>query len=336
MSFSKSLKVAFIATFFLLYNTESFSQSSDVKTFVDTKKNFKEIKTGWAKGAFFNSSFTNVGLSNWAAGGQSSVSVGVTANTFAIYKDSNQTWENYLDMAWGSLRNGNAKNEDGSVNRFFKNEDKLMFLSKYGRTINSKLNYTSLLQFNSQFFQGFAPFNTTTNSRGQHISNILAPAFGLLSMGVDYKPTKYLSFYVSPATGKFTIVNEQRLADQGAFGVKAAEKDELGNILTPGQKFRAELGWYLNLQFNKEIMKNITMRSRLDLFTNYQTPDLTDVNWEVTINMKVNKYITTSIFTHLIYDDDIDTNPESAMVNPAIQFKHVLGVGFSYMIGDKL
>jgi hypothetical protein len=72
------------------------------------------------------------------------------------------------------------------------------------------------------------------------------------------------------------------------------------------------------------------------LFTNYQTPKLTDINWETTINMKVNKYIVASIFAHLIYDDDIDLNPENPLKRePGIQFKHVLGIGLSYMFGDK-
>lgn len=337
MNFRLISKAATMAAFLLIFTNNSFSQSTDVKKFVDTKKDFTTDNKGWLTGGFINSNFTNVGLKNWAAGGQSSVAFTLIGNSFAIYKTNKMTWENYFDASWGTIRNGAAKYPDGTLNKFYKNEDKLSILSKYGRKITPKLNYTALLEFKSQFFQGYSAFDPASGTRGQHISNFLAPAFGMLSVGFDYKPTSYLSFYLSPVTGKFTIVNEQRLADLGSFGVKKAETDALGNIIAgTGQKFRTELGWYLSAMFNRDVMTNVNLKSRIDLFTNYKTLNKTDVNWETTINMKVNKYITASIFTHLIYDDDIDVTPETPMVNPRIQFKHVLGIGFSYMFGDRL
>lgn len=337
MNSNISSKAALLAAFFLFILSTSFAQEIEVKKFVDTKKSFITDTVGWFKGGFLNSNFNNVGLSNWAAGGQSSVSIAVIGNLFAIYRTQNLTWETYLDASWGNIRNGNSKLPDGTPNRYFKNEDKIIILSKYGRKINTKLNYTALAEFKSQFLPGFAPFDPSTGILGSHISNFLAPAFGLISLGVDWKPNKAISIYASPLTGKFTLVNEQRLADQGAFGVIGAKKDANGDLIVgTGEKFRPEFGWYVNIMFNKDVMKNVNVRSRIDLFTNYKTPQLTDINWETTINMKVNKYITTSIFTHLIYDDDIDVKPESGMKSPGIQFKHVLGIGFSYMFGDRI
>ncbi|MCO6495307.1 MAG: DUF3078 domain-containing protein [Bacteroidetes bacterium] len=337
MNFRNISKAAFIAAFLLLLSHITKAQDADVKKFVDTKKDFKTEDKGWLKGGFLSTNFTNVGLKNWAAGGQSSVAFSVIGSSFAIYKTKQMTWENYLDASWGTIRNGAAKYPDGTINKFYKNEDKLSLLSKYGRKITPKLNYTALLEFKSQFFPGYAPFDPATGTSGQHISNFIAPAYGMLSLGFDYKPSSFLSFYLSPVTGKFTIVNEQRLADLGAFGVKKAETDGNGNpIAGTGQKFRTEFGWYLSMMFNKDIIQNTNLKTRVDLFTNYKTLNKTDVNWETTINMKVNKYITASIYTQLIYDDDIDVTPETPMVNPRVQFKHVLGIGFSYMFGDRL
>lgn len=330
-------KVTSIAALTLFTGLSALAQEVEVKKFIDTKKTFKASEEGWLKGGFLNTNFSNVGLSYWAAGGQNSVSISVIGNLFAVYKDDKQTWESYFDAAWGNIRNGKSKLAGGIPNRFSKNEDKIIILSKYGRSITHKLNYTALAEFKSQFLPGYAPYDPTTGAKGSHISNFLAPAFGLLSVGFDYKPKSAISFYISPATGKFTLVREQRLADLGAFGVKAAETNANGDTIPgTGQRFRPELGWYINIMFNKDVMKNVNVRSRIDLFTNYQTPALTDVNWETTINMKVNKYITASIFTHLIYDDDIDAIPETPMKNPRIQFKHVLGIGLSYMFGDRI
>lgn len=330
-------RVALSAAFFVCFISKNGAQEIEVKKFVDGKKNFRQSEAGWYKGGFLNTNFTNVGLSNWAAGGQSSVSIALIGNCFLIYKDSNQIWETYLDAAWGNIRNGRSKLPDGTPNSFFKNEDKLIVLSKYGQKISNKWNYTALTEFKSQFLPGFAPYDPSSGTTGPHVSNFLAPAFGLTSIGFDYKPDKFLSFYLSPVTGKFTIVNEQRLSDIGAFGVRPATVDGNGiPIRGTGQRFRSELGWYINVMFSKEVMQNVTVRSRMDMFTNYKTPALIDINWETTINMKVNKYITSSIFTHLIYDDDIDVRPELPFKSPGIQFKHVLGIGLSFKFGDKI
>jgi hypothetical protein len=322
----------------ILFNAGNlFCQDAEVKKFVETEKKFKTDSMGWFKGGFFTSTFNSVGLSNWAAGGQSSVAVGATGNIFAIYKQEKYTWENYLDLAWGSMRNGSAELPNGNKNLFIKNEDKLILLSKYGRRISDKLNYTGLFKFSSQAFPGFTELDPSTGELGQHISNFLAPAFGLISAGIDYKPNKAFSFFASPLTGKFTIVREQRLADLGSFGVQGADRDEFGNIIPgTGQTFRSELGWYINMMYVKDVMENVNINTKLDLFNNYQTLGLIDVNWETTVNFKINKFLTTTLFAHLIYDDDIDTNPETEMKEPRIQFKHMIGIGLAYKFGDSL
>jgi hypothetical protein len=58
--------------------------------------------------------------------------------------------------------------------------------------------------------------------------------------------------------------------------------------------------------------------------------------------MKINKYLTTSITTQLLYDDDIDVLRkaaklddegnilEPASIGPGTQFKEVLAIGFNY------
>jgi hypothetical protein len=100
---------------------------------------------------------------------------------------------------------------------------------------------------------------------------------------------------------------------------------------------RYEFGGYVRLFFKKDLMKNVNLQTKLDLFSNYlHNPQNIDINWEVLISMKVNKYITATINTQLLYDDDVmiavdengDGTPDSS--GPRTQFKEVIGVGFSY------
>ena len=119
--------------------------------------------------------------------------------------------------------------------------------------------------------------------------------------------------------GKLTVVGDEDLSNAGAFGV------------TPGSKTKWELGASINLLIKKEIMKNVELKSNLDLFSAYtNNPEYIDVNWEVFINMKVNEYITTTFTTHLIYDHDIMIADENNVMEPRVQFKELFGVGISY------
>jgi hypothetical protein len=86
--------------------------------------------------------------------------------------------------------------------------------------------------------------------------------------------------------------------------------------------------------------------TKLDLFSNYlEDPQNIDVNWEVLLSLKVNKYITASIGTQLIYDDNTqillfkESNGVKTPVlgsdgtqktGPRTQFRQVFGIGFAY------
>ena len=162
----------------------------------------------------------------------------------------------------------------------------------------------------------------------EKISNLFAPAYLLLALGLDYKPTDHFSAFIAPLTGKLTIVTDKDLYEAGAFGVK------------PGEKILSEFGGYLraiytNNDFKNDFLKNVTFTSKIDLFSNYlKNPQNIVVNWETLIAFKVNKYISASINTQLIYDDKIKIpvirNGELTSVGSLVQFKEILGVGFSY------
>jgi hypothetical protein len=278
----------------------------------------------WTKGGLVSFNFSQVALSNWAGGGQSSVALNSFLNIFAKYKKGIHSWDNTLDLGYGIFQQGD--------DAFRKSDDKIDFTSKYGRQASKVWYYSALVNFKSQFAPGFNFPNDSIE-----ISNFLAPAYVLASIGMDYKPSKSFSLYLSPATGKFTIVNDGTLADAGAFGVEGAEYDTAGVKIKSGKQFRAEIGGYLKAQFNKDIMENINFQTKLELFSNYsENPQNIDVNWETILAMKVNKFITANVSATLVYDDDIDIaidNNDDGIVDktgPRTQFKEVLSVGLSF------
>ena len=86
-------------------------------------------------------------------------------------------------------------------------------------------------------------------------------------------------------------------------------------------------------------MKNISLQTKLDLFSNYsENPQNVDVNWEMLLGMKVNKYISVTLGLAAIYDDAVfvpkGKDSQGALVyGKGLQFKQTFGVGFTYNMG---
>lgn len=280
----------------------------------------------WKKGGAGTLNFSQVSLTNWAQGGENSLSATSLFNLFANYKKGNSTFDNTLDLTYGFIQTG--------FNNIRKSDDKIDLSSKYGYKTSKHWSYATLFGFKSQMTQGFNYPNDSVM-----ISDFLAPAYITLSTGMDYKPKDDFSFFMSPVSGKVTLVNNQTLADAGAYGVDAAVFDSTGVQTSQGKKVRYEFGALMSFKVKQVIAKNITLNTKLDLFSNYfHNPQNIDVNWDMLINFKVNKFISASINTTLIYDHDIpipvyhDVNGVRTQTGtgPRTQFKEVVAIGFSY------
>lgn len=265
----------------------------------------------WNFGGLASFNFSQVSLTNWAAGGRSSTSGIALFNVFGNYKKDNLIWENSLDMGYGLL-----KEQDNEV---IKSNDKIDLNSKFGVKKTEKLYLSTLFNFKTQFAPGYKYPNTT-----DAISRFMAPAYMTLSVGIDYKPNKLWSFVVSPLTGKMTIVSDTDLSEAGAFGVD------------PGKKVRMEVGSFMKVELKTDVMKNVSLHSKLDLFSNYlNNPENIDVNWDLLVNMKINDFLSANLITNLIYDDDIkiaiDENNDGVIEGrgPRVQFKEMFGLGLS-------
>ncbi len=276
----------------------------------------------WDVGGQFTLNFSQTYLSNWAAGGQNSLAGTSFASMFARYKKNRHSWENTLDLAYGIL-----SQDDRSP---IKTDDRIDFTSKYGyETQVENLFYSALFNFRTQFAPGYEIVEG--REEGESISDFLAPAFSIFSLGIDYKPSENFSMMVAPLAAKATIVNIDRLAT--AYG------------LEEGENIRMEFGAFVKVAYTTDIMTNVNWQTRLDLFSNYlENPQNVDVNWENLITMKINEWLSASIITQLIYDDDIIIGAQEAVIvddvvvtpatsgGPRTQFKEVFSLGLSLRI----
>lgn len=277
-------------------------QTASNKKITDLKVDSGKI---WKTGGIFNLNLGQGSQSNWAAGGDDfSFSTASYLGFYALYKKGRYSWDNTLDLNYGLI------NTTSQGTR--KNDDRFDFLSKVGYEIRPKLNLAALLNFHSQFSKGY---NYNNDGSKDLLSDFLAPGYLLISLGLDYKPAKGLSIFVSPITSRWTFVSNDLLSAKGAYGVD------------PGKKVKNEIGAFASINYMSNLNKIITYNGRLDLFSNYShNPQNVDVMMNNMFTAKLSKILTASLALDLIYDDDVKLfGPNND--SPALQLKQMIAVG---------
>ena len=263
----------------------------------------------WKFNGLTSLNFSQVSLTNWAAGGENSYAFNGLVNLSLNYSKDKNDWANTLDIGYGIQKQGDQE--------YRKTDDHIDFTSKYGRKVSKSLFISALLNFKTQMNEG-KKFETDPDT-SYVISEFLAPGYLTGAVGMEYKASEVFYAVLSPVAGKLTMVLDDTLSARGSFGVD------------PGAKTRIELGGSVTIGVKKEVMKNVIFTSTLALFSNYmENPQNVDLDWKVLINMKINDYLSANLNTHLIYDDDIAYIDEDGEHGPRVQFKEVLGVGLTY------
>lgn len=268
----------------------------------------------WKKNCSLGLNFANVGLSNWAAGGVSSVSLNTLANLGSDYEHGTNSWTNRISFAYGLIRQG--KNDQ----QFRKTDDNFLASTQYGSAFENNPDWKWIIgaSLRTQVDAGFVFADNPSNPGQQtatRISGFMAPGYVLVNTGLSYSIADFFSVKISPLTYRLTIVNDELLSQAGAFKVDK------------GKKLRHQLGWSMSSRFEKEIFQNIKFQNMINLFGDYKRLDIIVVNWDTMLIMKINKYISSTFSTQLIYDHDVIIKRENGSVGPALQFKHALNVG---------
>lgn len=280
----------------------------------------------WSNKNLLGIDISEIAFVNWSAGGTSSITGLIRGHLKRDYKDDNQVWSNELIFRYGMNK------QEGIELR--KTDDVFKINSTYGYRTDTTSNWyhSAKFNFNTQFTDGYNYPNTK-----DPISKPFAPAYTFLGIGSDYiyKPEKF-NAYISPLTLKSTLVLDQDLANAGAYGVKKAVYDAQGNLIIEGDRSKTELGILASSYFEREIFTNITIKNRLNLYTDYlHNFGNIDVDWQSYADLKVNEYIKANVGFNLVYDEDIDVIKEENGVKinegAKVQLKQVLGIGLEYV-----
>lgn len=276
-------------------------------------KDSEVVNRNWTKGASFGFNVTNVGLSNWAGGGENSFAIAGLVKANANFKNGPVDWTNTFEAGFGVVR-------QGDLSDFRKSDDRLIAISKYSKKYSeTNWAYTALLDFRTQMTDGFRFYEDADgNDQRDVISKLMAPGYLNLSLGASYKPNDNFYAMFSPIAGKLTFVIDDDLSAIGAFGVDS------GSVL------RRELGATFSMKFKRNLAKNIDYETNFNMFQAYRSDAMVDIMWDNLLEMKVNDFISSTISTQMIYDEDVLFTNEDGSQEARVQWKYVFNVGFLY------
>jgi|JI10StandDraft_1071094.scaffolds.fasta_scaffold13262_5 hypothetical protein len=302
----------------------------------DEKKKLEDSLQGWKFGGLGNMTLSQAAFVNWSPGGINSIALLFRLNFYADYKKNNHLFQSWLNTEYGIQ----FLKENGKF-RPNKNADRWEMFAKYGYKVHKPLYIAAYGNLRSQFNNTNIFRNgVTSGKRDSLISTIGSPLIFEGAIGLDYVPNTKFSLFFSPLATKVTYVGNNFLASQNVYGnsFPSKTKTEFGAVLIATYKqsfwkdrvsimsvFRAYKN-YLRANVDP-IDASLAKESKVSYRKNI------DIDWQTTIGFNVNKYLTASVFTHLVWDHDVKTpvkDSDPVTSKPQIQFRDIIGISVGY------
>jgi len=264
---------------------------------VNAQENTKDTTKLWTKNGnislLFNQSAYN---KQWLGGGTSNIAGNFNLNYDFNYKKGTVVWDNKLIAAYGLTK---IKGD----NKIAKTDDRLELNSLWGKKATGDWYYSLFFNFKTQMDAGY-------DKNDMKISHFFSPAYTQFGPGMLWKKSNNLSVNFSPATAKLILVHEHFTEFGPSFGV------------LQGDKSRFEFGASISANYKFNVMANVTIENRLNLYSNYlDNPQNVDIDYQMNLVMKINKYLSANVALRTIYDDNSIQ---------AVQVSEVFGIGVNY------
>jgi len=261
----------------------------------------------WTKGGNVMFLFNQSTFTNWSAGGENTISGKTDINYSVNYIKDNWTWDNKLIVSYGLLKTKNSAFVK-------KTDDRFEFTSLVGRKATGQWIYSIILNLRTQMANGYIYGKDANGAETRTLTtSIMSPGYLTFGPGMYWKKHNNLSVNLSPIASKFTFVDPNKtLPNEAYFGVKE------------GHTYRYELGFSAAGYYKAIIMANVSFENILSLYSNYlEDPQNVDINYQLNIVLRVNRYLTSNFSFQEIYDDN---------AFKGFQTRQVFGVGVNFGI----
>lgn len=278
--------------------------------------------TAWKPGGMFTLYAGQSGTRNWAPTGTEKLTLSGVANLslWANKKWGRNSFDNSAELAYGMIYTGQHKTT--------KVEDKIDIYLKYGYSMKGVTSLGIVTALRTQFTNAYD--NDVTPKK--RISGFFAPAYLTFSPGVQLTTKDpWLSVHAGPAVRWVIVTNAPySLVNQGGIDPEGNKERTLAELygVNPAEQVRYEIGAYISAVIKKEIMKNVMVKTRVDLHSDARRdePFKLDVYWTSSILMSVNKWLKVNYSFDLYHDEDVKMfGPEKN--EDKNQVKSLLGVG---------
>ena len=331
----------------------------------------EEVKPDyWTESLKTNIKYGQTTLTNWAAGGDNTVTLQAFVDGNANYKKDDLFWNNRLQLDYGFVYASSKPILQKSDDRIYL-ESKLGYKNAEMKNIYFSANYDFKSQFTTGYDyltpavpDGFASLEELNRKDKIGLwkdarkvkSGFLAPAYTNLALGIDFKPYKWLSLNLAPLTGGVVIVRNEDLRKNYGMDLKRPYKDEEKMSPETLEKFQAdmasgdpsligqyykgsrfEFGTQLKADAAVNVNDNFKYTSQLVLFSNYldRAQDIR-VNWDNRFDWKLAKYFSLTFTTNMIYDDKVLIySDKDGLTKQRVQFKQSLLFGFTWTWAGK-
>lgn len=256
----------------------------------------------WTFKGSFSTQFMQYYVSeNWYKGGENHVSMLGMFNFEANYNNKRKvTFANKLETKLGFQ---SAPSDE--YHSFKTNADLLRLTDKLGIQATKRWYYTLMLQSWTQFYKAFKANSETV------ASDFMSPFESVLSLGMDYKLSK-------------KRVNLTATLSPLAANMKYCDRTSIvkNHGIEEGKHLKFDLGSTVTINMTLKFCEQVNWVTRLYAFHDYKGH--LKAEWENTINLKVNKYLSTKLFLYPRYDNNVaKKKPEESY----FQFNEYLSVG---------
>ena len=203
------------------------------------------------------------------------------------------------------MRLGFQTSQNDDEHKFLTNSDLLRLTNKLGLRATKHWYYTMTLQSWTQFYKGYKKNDPKV------YSDFMSPFESLLSLGMDYEAKLkrfQISASLSPIAVKFKSVSRKGLAT--SFGINEGHRTDWS------------YGSNITVKYSWQIAKNIKYDARIYFFSDYSK---TQIEWENTVNLSINKYLSTKLFFYPRFDDARQRKEGESY----FQFKELLSLGLN-------
>lgn len=253
-----------------------------------------------------SSSFSQTTLSdNWKGGGTNMLALSNVFLSKLTREGEHLSIEQNIDLQYGLVRNQGIEPR--------KITDRIFYDLVGGWKLPRNWRAVGSVNFISQFAVGYDYPKAGDPSPRKLVSRFMAPGYLTEALGLEYKPKSWFSVRFGVGGLRHTFVVDTTLyrTVPSNYGVKR------------GHTVRTQAVFQLLAEFDKEIVKNISLKARYLSTLDYERvsrPNGSVHRLDAVLTARINRWLASTVSATMLFDND---------QHPDIQYQHILGLGLN-------